>query len=400
MDWLFWILAIVIALPMFALASFVALSLLALRQRPAPISAARQSTCAILVPAHNEEAGISATLANLQAQLQPHDRVIVIADNCSDSTAKFVQTINTQDPRVSVLERQHETQRGKGFALDYGLNYLREHNPPDAVVIVDADGFLETGCLDAIVNQALAKDRPAQAVYLMNRRSEPSPKDEISAFAILIKNLVRPLGLYQVGMPCLLTGSGMAFPWRQFAAAEHGTGNIVEDMKLGVDLALSGHPPQLVPHARITSAAAPTDVALTKQRTRWEHGHVQTLLSQGPRLIAGGLKKARLSLIFMAIELIIPPVSLLLVIWAVATVICALWWQLSGGALGPVALLLGVFGLNLVVVPLAWWRFGRGLVSGKTLLRAPFYVLWKIPIYLKLVSKPEKAWVRTDRTAA
>src|SRR5213078_2248896 len=136
------------------------------------------------------------------------------------------------------------------------------------------------------------------------------------AFAVLLKNQIRPLGLHRLGFPCLLTGAGMAFPWAVLSAAELGTGNIVEDMKLGVDLALAGTAPRLSPEATLSGAAAPDRGSTLKQRTRWEHGHVQTMLTQAPRLLVGGLLKARPSLLALGLELAIPPLSLLFVSWA------------------------------------------------------------------------------------
>src|SRR5687767_7881535 len=42
---------------------------------------------AVLIPSHDEELGIAATVTGLRTQLAPTDRLIVIADNCSDGTA-------------------------------------------------------------------------------------------------------------------------------------------------------------------------------------------------------------------------------------------------------------------------------------------------------------------------
>src|SRR5262245_25842959 len=44
-------------------------------------------SCAVLVPAHDEEAVLGHTLADLRPQLRPGDRLVVIADNCTDGTA-------------------------------------------------------------------------------------------------------------------------------------------------------------------------------------------------------------------------------------------------------------------------------------------------------------------------
>ena len=63
----------------------------------------------VLMPAHNEEEVIEATLTSLQAQVAENDGVLVVADNCSDSTADIVRRFN-----FDVTERFHDTDQVKG----------------------------------------------------------------------------------------------------------------------------------------------------------------------------------------------------------------------------------------------------------------------------------------------
>src|SRR5262245_21547005 len=42
---------------------------------------------AVLIPAHNESVGIRATLDDIRAQIGSSDRLLVVADNCTDGTA-------------------------------------------------------------------------------------------------------------------------------------------------------------------------------------------------------------------------------------------------------------------------------------------------------------------------
>jgi len=48
---------------------------------------ARRPSLAILMPAHDEAAGIADAIRALSPQLLVGDRLLVVADNCSDSTA-------------------------------------------------------------------------------------------------------------------------------------------------------------------------------------------------------------------------------------------------------------------------------------------------------------------------
>ena len=58
----------------------------------------------------------------------------------------------------------------------------------------------------------------------------------------------------------------------------------------------------------------------------------------------------------------------------------------------------GVLLLVLLGVFIAWIRHGREQVSVGALARAPLYLLWKLPIYLKLIGRTETRWIRTDRS--
>ncbi len=84
-------------------------------------------------------------------------------------------------------------------------------------------------------------------VYNTEQPPNPTPKDSISALAFLVKNLVRPSGLKQLGFPSLLTGTGMAFPWLIIRSVSLAISNIFEDMQMSLELAIAGHPTVFCP---------------------------------------------------------------------------------------------------------------------------------------------------------
>lgn len=389
-DWLLLTISACVAVP-FVVLTIEALASLLPQRRPS--SSSDRPRCAVLIPAHDEESGIAATLRNIRDQLTPSDRILVVADNCSDATASIARAAG-----ADVVERNDAERRGKGFALDCGLRELAA-DAPEIVVVVDADCQMQPGAMDALVRQAAATGRPAQGIYRIGTGQEDDPRRRLSAFAVLLKNEIRPRGLDRLGLPCLLTGTGMAFPWPAFRSVAVGSGNIVEDMKLGVDLAIAGHPPRLCSTAELRGAAAPDRHAAARQRTRWEHGHVQTTLSQGPRLFAQGVLGCRPGLVGLALELAVPPLSLLIVIWAILLAVCLIWWQCANGSWAPAAVLAGTALGAIGAVFLAWAKFGRRTLPMLTLFSAPLYILWKLPIYLKILTAREKNWVRTERSA-
>ena len=345
---------------------------------------------AVLIPAHDEASVIGKTLETLFPQLTTQDRLVVIADNCSDDTAEIARKFG-----ATVIERQDLEHRGKGYALDYGLNFL-ETEPPDVVVLVDADCIVEQGAVEQIARVAAATGKPVQATYLMEQPAKPSPKDSVSALAFMVKNLVRPSGLATLGFPGLLTGTGMAFPWLVIRQAPLASGNIVEDMQLGLDLAIAGYPPVFCRDAKVTGILPQQEEAAKGQRTRWEHGHLQTLLTQVPRLLKASLEQKRFDLLALALDLSVPPLSLLVMIWAGVTGV-ALFAGIWGATWIPLILLAIAGILILVSIVGAWAKFGRAEISALTLLAVPFYVLWKIPLYLAFLVQRQTKWIRTDR---
>src|SRR5580698_3636168 len=76
----------------------------------------RRSRLAVVMPAHDEESIIAAALRAVMPQLSSTDRVIVVADNCSDQTASIAAAEGAE-----VIVRSDSIRRGKGYALDFGV---------------------------------------------------------------------------------------------------------------------------------------------------------------------------------------------------------------------------------------------------------------------------------------
>lgn len=388
-DVLLSLVAVLVLIPVVVLTLEATLALFPRRSHAADIGQAR-SRCAVLVPAHNEEAGISQTVAAIVPQLNSDDRLVVVADNCTDRTAELARAAG-----AAVLERHDAARRGKGYALDFGVRAL-EADPPDVVIVIDADCGVDPGTVAALIRQAAATGKPVQGGYLLDAPPTANVRDQLSAFAFLFKNVVRPLGMSRLGWPCLLMGTGMAFPWKVISRAALASGNIVEDMQLGIDLSVAGHSPRLCLDAQVRGELPSARSAALSQRTRWEHGHLQTISKQVPRLLWQALRQARWDLLGLALELGVPPLSFLCLGWIASSTAALAWWALGGSSIPAVLLVVG--GLFLVAaILLAWAKFGRERLPFTSLLATPFYVLAKVPIYLGYFVRRQRAWVRTER---
>jgi cellulose synthase/poly-beta-1,6-N-acetylglucosamine synthase-like glycosyltransferase len=350
----------------------------------------RHFRTAVLMPAHNEAEGINEAIASVLHQLQPNDRLVVVADNCTDETAKVARAAGAE-----VVERHDTQRRGKGYALDFGVRWL-EKSPPGITIIIDADCIAQPGSIGRLAEDCVASGRPVQALYLMHAPAGSRLSMRIAEFAWLIKNKLRPLGSLALGWPCQLMGTGMAFPWPIIQRAPLATGHLVEDMQLGLDLAKAGTPPLFCPQALVTSSF-PTDSAGAKsQRTRWEHGHLSVLTTVGPQLIWQALKTRNMSLLAMALDLMVPPLAALVLTLVTLLLLNTAWWFATGNVQ---PLFVSVLAAALVVlsVTLAWTREGRRIVSLGEMLALPWYVAAKIPVYIRLFTKRQVEWVRTKR---
>ena len=388
LSWLLCALLLLILLPVLVLCAQVLSA--CLPARPAPVVPGRRPRLAVLVPAHNESSIIIATLNSLMPQLQAGDRLLVVADNCSDDTAELARAAGAE-----VIERCNQQQRGKGYALDFGVHHLAA-DAPEVMIIVDADCLVSEGSLERLAISCIESGRPVQALYLMHAPEGSGLKVRIAEFAWRVKNLVRPAGWARLGLPCQLMGSGMAFAWQDIGLINLASGHIVEDLQMGLDFCRSGKPPLFCPAARVSSYFPRSDEGLNTQRTRWEHGHLGVILSDAPKLLLESLRRGNWPLLGMTFDLLVPPLALLTLAAVAAFSMAWLLFMLSG-LLAPAMLAsIGMLLLGVAIV-LAWGKCGRDVISFVTLLYAPFYVLKKIPLYLGFLLKRQVDWVRSKR---
>ncbi len=115
------------------------------------VGSARRLRLTVLVPAHDEALTIEATLASLRGQKRPPDRVVVVADNCTDETPAIAR-----EHGAEVFTTVGNTEKKAG-ALNQALSQMLDDiETRDVVMVMDADSaivpeFLETalGRMDA-----------------------------------------------------------------------------------------------------------------------------------------------------------------------------------------------------------------------------------------------------------
>jgi cellulose synthase/poly-beta-1,6-N-acetylglucosamine synthase-like glycosyltransferase len=264
------------------------------------------------------------------------------------------------------------------------------------VLFFDADCRLAEGTVDRLAAVAHKRRRPAQALNLCEPTADGSAQQALSGLAFRFKNLIRMSGISWLGGPCHLTGTGMAIPWSLVDKVAWATGNVVEDMQLGIDFALAGHPPVFVPEAKVLSDLPASDRGVLAQRRRWEHGFLNTAITEGPQLLAQAVERRSWALLVLALDLAVPPVALLAMGLGAAWLAALVVWLIGLGVTPLVLFTLAGFACAATTL-LGWYAACREIAPAKVFLQVPAYLLAKLPLYLEFLTRREKQWVRAER---
>jgi 1,2-diacylglycerol 3-beta-glucosyltransferase len=349
----------------------------------------------IVVPAHNESAGIADTVKSLLAVDYPAAmrRVLVVADNCSDDTAALATAAG-----ATVLVREDKTLRGKGYALKSAFDRSLADGQADAVVVVDADTVVSPNLLHAYAARFDAGARAAQAEYGV-RNPNASWRTRLMVIGLATFHGVRSRGRERLGVSCGLRGNGMAFTREVIEKVPHEAFSIVEDLEYGIRLARAGYSVRYVDEAQVLGEMVSSEKASRSQRRRWEGGRLAMMKTHGLPLLADALRRRDKVLFDMAMDVIVPPLSYLFVTALLGTALAGILaafrapaWPL---ALAPWAV---AFAMSILYVL-------RGVSLSKTGVRglfdlawAPVYIVWKIALSLSAPSKRADAeWIRTTR---
>lgn len=381
---------LVLCLIIFLLLAEITLHALGPRRAPRTDSAATPRYV-VLIPAHNEAEIIGETVKRAIRQLAVDARLLVVADNCNDDTARLAREAGAE-----VLERDDHARRGKGFALAHGIAHLRQQ-PPEAVIVMDADCQADDGAFGVLARHTVASMRPVQSVNLMVPPAGAKRHLGMAAFAWAVRNHLRPSGLARLSLPCQLTGTGMAFAWPLLEQVDFATGNLVEDLHLGLQFARHGSAPAFQRAAVITSEFAESPEGQESQRRRWEHGQLALIARHAAPLLWESVRRRNFALFVLVCDMCVPPLALLAV-----GIAC---YGLLGAALlawNPVGLPVLALGFVAAIaftlaVAISWNLEGRAWVSARGLLSAPLYALRKIPLYLGFIIAPQRDWTRTKR---
>jgi glycosyltransferase involved in cell wall biosynthesis len=289
----------------------------------------------VLIPAHNEERLIGATLQSLAELDYPEELVSVhvVADHCTDGTAAVVRAHG-----VSVDEHDDPYPAGKGPALQRLLHRLSlQRELGDAVVFIDADTTVSRDFLRIVDAHLAAGAAVVQAQYAV-RDPEQAPAIAFRSAALAARHYLRPLGRAWLGGSAGLYGNGMVFR-TEVLDGRRWSDHLTEDIEL--HLYADAAAEQLIPPFSVLVLATGAVAAAAVARA-WS--------SPSPRarrgvLFAGGLAAAQTAYLLSALHMVDAPASVY-----------------------------------------------------RSLLRSPRFVVWKVRLWLEVLTRRRDVrWVRTTR---
>lgn len=372
-------------------AYLLALTLLSRRQGP-PAPGAAGLRFDLVVPAHEEEAGIGETVRSLLAIDYPRElfRVLVVADNCRDQTAA-----RAREAGASVLERDDPDRRGKGYALAFAFARCLAGSA-DALVVIDADTVVSPNLLHAFAARLQAGAQAVQADYAVRNR-DASWRTRLMAIAFAAFHQLRSLARERLSVSCGLRGNGMCFTRAVLAEVPHQAVSLVEDVEYGIRLGEAGHRVHYAGEAHVYGEMVAGEKASRSQRRRWEGGRSQLARQHAARLIGRALAARDRVLADLAMDLLVPPLSVLALGVALGLAAsCALAWR--EGTAGASLIAWSTCGLCLVAYVLRGWQLsGTGMRGLVDLCCAPAFVAWKLALALRQPFRKSDEWVRTGR---
>ena len=365
--------AVLVALP--GLAGAAHLGLLALASlfyrdvSPASMAPVR---FLVLVPAHDEELVIARCLTAIDADRRPGDRVLLVADRCTDRTAEIARAFG-----ATVLERGAAEAPGRAAARQAGLEHARAM-PWDAVVMLDADSVIEPGFF-AHCERALATGAAAVQARSESRRGR-TLATEASLAAFTLQGITIPRGRDRLGLSVRLRGTGMAIR-RDVALAHRFRAPASEDLFFTLDLLLSGVRCRHVERARLRSEGAGTWGAFGGQKVRYEAGRMAAARAYVPRLLRRAVRRRDAASLEAAWFLATPPFALGVLSLVAGTALAAAagaWVVAAAAGAGLAALAL------TLVTGLVQAR--AGVRTWLALVAAPWYIAWKAAVQLRALA--------------
>jgi cellulose synthase/poly-beta-1,6-N-acetylglucosamine synthase-like glycosyltransferase len=230
--------------------------------------------CSILIPAHNEEKVIGATIESMLQLEYPKDKmqIIVINDGSQDHTRDIINRYAAQDSRVQLYDiPKGEGGKGKSRTLNLGIKQATG----EVIAIYDADNTPDKHSLRYLVGQLLEhKELGAVIGKFRTVNKKATLLTRFINIETLSFQLMLQAGRWQMHGISTLPGTNYVM-WRHLINEMNGWDEeaLTEDSELSIRIYEAGYKIKFIPYA-ITYEQEPQQWGVwIKQRMRWVRGN-------------------------------------------------------------------------------------------------------------------------------
>jgi Glycosyltransferases, probably involved in cell wall biogenesis len=347
----------------------------------------------LLVPAHDEHLLITGCVRSLLQMSYPtaSRRVVVIADNCTDGTARLAR-----EEGADVLERFDREFPGKPRAIAWALGLI-DLKPWDACVVIDADSTVAPSFASGLARLAPLNDIVFQSNIGVLNEFESWLTRLGGVLSRCRYEFTYPLK-QSAGLNCPVMGNGMGFGTNLLMRDGWQAFSITEDSELYAIYTEAGIPIRHASHADLFSQEARSLEQGATQRRRWLAGRLRVIREWGVRLIRSPRISWHQKLdAFVELGLASPVLHLMAAIAVAGIALLAI-----RGALGWWIAALAATSLSALVVTtiLVFWRHPQPWRTLSSFLMLPAYAAWRLVVVMgTLLTLRDTTWRKTARTA-
>ncbi|NRA32691.1 MAG: glycosyltransferase [Polyangiaceae bacterium] len=390
-----------VALVVFAAYAYdVLISLAGLLPFPELPTSSKTRSFAVIICAHNEASVVEGVIHSLLAADYPKDklRVFVVADNCTDETAKIARGAGAE-----VVERNSETDRTKGYALQFGIEHVKSEGPFDGLCVFDADNHVWPNYF-RVLNDYLGEGHVAIQAYLDTKNPKESWVTRCIAIAYHVTNRFWLRARARLGLPTTLGGTGFCLAWNIIENYSWDPGSLADDLDLTVRLALHDINVSYCPHTRTEDEKPTTLKQSFIQRMRWMQGHNDVAFRRIAQVFVHAVRTPSLACVDVMLHLL-QPLRLLLAfssMVALITLYCLLpdhpslvtAFQFTPVAIAVWAALFIVYPLVVASFEGVFWFALRNLIPSML-----FAFTWIPAMALGLLRMRKRVWIHTTHAS-
>ena len=350
-----------------------------------------------IIPAHNEEMVVGNLIESLKQQNYPKELydIYVIADNCTDSTAKVAKKAG-----AIVYERFDPDHKTKGYALQWFLKQKIEENADyDAFFVFDADNIVDKNFI-VNMNKKLCQGEDVVQGY----RDIKNPTDNwiTAGYALFYWTMHRlyHLARYNIGLSPLLNGTGFMVRFDVVKPNGWETETLTEDIEFSLKRIIQGKKLGWATDAIVYDEQPTSFKQSWSQRSRWTVGHMQCIKRYTVELF-NSVRKHKTLMNFDGFLYIVGTTPMLVITMLLLIVNCLMY---AGNAMSNFDFFINILNylVPTLILPIAIALLVLILEKKpikpmiKGLLCYPLFMGTWIVINIKCLFKRETSWQKID----